>query len=169
MKTDHDNKVSKKSSSATNSPHCYIISLLHLQSLKTLNPIQDLQSVTETSPREISHQKLTLRFALVGREFGVTSLHHGNDVGAGFARAVLGAGQNVAAAQSDGDGRLLNRRRLLPTFLENTHQNVAFQAVVLELVAFRVRNILLQRGIRGKEEGGEGTRHNAIAHVKLGH
>ena len=89
-----------------------------------------------------ANQELTLRFSLIVGQFRVASFHHGNDVGARFSSSIFGASEDVAAAQRDRDGRLLNRRRLLPTFLENSHQNVAFKAVVLKLISFRVRNVL---------------------------
>ena len=41
--------------------------------------------------------------------------------------------------QCDGDARLLDRARLLPPFLENTHQQLPLQAEILELISLQDR------------------------------
>ena len=88
----------------------------------------------------------TLRFSFVSVEFRITSFHHGNDVRAGFAGSVLRPSENVAPAKRYRDSRLLDGRRLLPTLLENSHQDVTFQTVVFELVTLRVRHVLSKKG-----------------------
>ena len=72
---------------------------------------------------------------------GVDALENGYDVGAGLAGAVFGARQNVATRQRDRYARLLNGRRILPALLEDAHQELALETVVLELVAFRRRHV----------------------------
>lgn len=62
-------------------------------------------------------------------------LQQRNSVGAGLAGAVLGSGQDVAAKQSDRYSSLLDGRGLLPALLKDAHQQFAFQAKLLEIIA----------------------------------
>ena len=52
-------------------------------------------------------------------------LEDGDGVGASLSSAVLGPRQDVSAAERDRNGGLLDRRRLLPTLLEDAHQEFA--------------------------------------------
>ncbi len=65
----------------------------------------------------------------------VDALEDRDDVGAGFAGAVLGSGKDVAAGQRDRNARLLDWGGRFPALLEDAHEKLTLQAVVLELVA----------------------------------
>lgn len=60
----------------------------------------------------------------------IDSLQDWDRVGARLAGAVLGSCQNVSATQGDGDGCFLDWRRLLPTLLENAHQQFACRQII---------------------------------------
>jgi len=69
-------------------------------------------------------------------------LQHGDGERGGLAGAVLGARQDIAPSQRDGNRLLLDGRRALEPLLEDAHQELAFQKVILEFVSFRRRDIL---------------------------
>ena len=95
----------------------------------------DLAGLEGELARRHDDQRLDL---VLGR---VNALQYGNDVGARLAGAVLGASENVAAGERDWDARLLDGRRILPALLEDAHEQLALQTVVLELVALGGRHI----------------------------
>lgn len=95
--------------------------------------------------------------------FGVDTLEGGDDEGGGLSSSVLGAGEDVATGEGDGDGFLLNgggtlelwrekqvntrekteeKERITHTGLEDTHQQLSLEEVVLELVTLGVGDIL---------------------------
>ena len=69
------------------------------------------------------HMKVALTLNVIFG--GVNLIQDWDSVGASFARSVFGASQDVSAALCDWNGSLLNRRRLLPSLLEDTHQHFA--------------------------------------------
>mmetsp|Transcript_586 Transcript_586/g.1762 ORF Transcript_586/g.1762 Transcript_586/m.1762 type:complete len:227 (+) Transcript_586:600-1280(+) len=74
-----------------------------------------------------------------------------DDEGGGLARAVLGARQQVAAGERNRDGLLLDGGGLFEAFLENTHEQFAFQKVVLKVVPLGLGDVLrLKAGILGR-------------------
>jgi hypothetical protein len=105
-------------------------------------------------------------------DFGVDTLEGRNDEGGGLSRSVLGTSEDVATGESDGDGFFLNGRGTLElrtqvmsgirrrkrreegthTGLKDTHQQLALEEVVLELVTLGVGDIL--QGGKRKEKGG---------------
>jgi len=101
--------------------------------------LRDLDADLASLQRELASRHDDQRLDLVLGD--VDALEDRNDVGARFAGAVLGAREYVAAGESDRYARLLNGRRILPALLEDAHEELALEAVVLELVAFRCRHI----------------------------
>ncbi len=107
-------------------------------------------------------KELTLDLVLCG----IDLLQHRNAEGSRFARSVLGPGKDVTARERDGDGLFLDGRGRLRTgttttgselqteeqhgfvephleaLLENPHQQLPLQEVVLELAALRGGDIL---------------------------
>ncbi len=90
-------------------------------------------------------------------EIRVDLLETGNAIRARLPGAILGSRKDVLSCkwrsplarrvpgptgQRDRDRRFLNRTRLLPAFLEDAHEQIAFQAEILEFIAFRIRDIL---------------------------
>lgn len=65
----------------------------------------------------------------------VDALQDWDDVGSRLTSSVLGSGQDIATGQSDWDARLLDWRWSFPALLEDAHEKLALQAVVLELVS----------------------------------
>jgi hypothetical protein len=105
-------------------------------------------------------------------DFGVDTLEGRDDEGGGLSRSVLGTSEDVATGEGDGDGFFLNGRGTLElrtqvmsgirrrkrreegthTGLKDTHQQLALEEVVLELVTLGVGDIL--QGGKRKEKGG---------------
>eukprot|EP00760_Papus_ankaliazontas_P008881 PhM_4_TR13942/c4_g1_i1/m.5384 len=69
---------------------------------------------------------------LHGVDFGVHLLERRDDEGGGLAGAVLGARHDVLAGEGDGDGLLLDGRGALEALLEDAHEQLALEEVVLE-------------------------------------
>jgi len=80
--------------------------------------------------------------ALDLRYFGVDTLEGGNDECGGLARAILCAGKNISASESDGDALFLDRGGLFVTGFEYTHQQITVKLEVFEFQSFRIRDIL---------------------------
>ncbi len=60
------------------------------------------------------------------------------------ALTVLGPRKNVSASEGDGDGLLLDGRGLLKALLEDAHEQLALEVVVLKVVTLGVRDVLEQ-------------------------
>mmetsp|Transcript_15818 Transcript_15818/g.40766 ORF Transcript_15818/g.40766 Transcript_15818/m.40766 type:complete len:470 (-) Transcript_15818:225-1634(-) len=114
---------------------------------------------------------------------GVRLLEHGDDEGGGLSRAVLRAGQDVAPRERDWDRLLLDGRGTLKARLEDAHQQLTLEEVVLELVALG-RGDVLRLGahiLRGERQTvlpflgrhARRRRHPArrgeVAHSRVGH
>mmetsp|Transcript_59395 Transcript_59395/g.173770 ORF Transcript_59395/g.173770 Transcript_59395/m.173770 type:complete len:237 (-) Transcript_59395:304-1014(-) len=84
------------------------------------------------------HEYQALDDVLGGRAL----LEQRDDEGAGLAGAVLGARQHGLPRQGDRDAILLDRRGLLVALLEDPHEELALEVVVLEVVALRRRHVL---------------------------
>lgn len=65
----------------------------------------------------------------------VDALEDRDHVRACLSGAVLGASQDVAASQCDWDARLLDGRWSFPALLENAHQELSLETVVLEFMS----------------------------------
>lgn len=62
------------------------------------------------------------------------------------------ASEDVASGEGDRDGLLLDWTRTLETSFEDAHEKLAFEKVVLEVVAFGVEDVL-RRGAEGDGVG----------------
>lgn len=71
----------------------------------------------------------------------VDALQDWDHVRACFACAVLCARQDVAACQCDWDARLLNWRWSFPALLEDAHQELTLETIVLEFMSLGSRDI----------------------------
>lgn len=85
----------------------------------------------------------------------VDLLNAGNDEGGSLAGAVLGACEDVAPGENDGNGLFLNRTGLLKALFEDTHEQLALKVVIFELVPLGGGDIL--KGERGKVVVGGAT------------
>lgn len=72
---------------------------------------------------------------------GVNALKSGNYERSGLAGAILGAGQNITAGQSDRNRLLLDGRRLFEASLEDAHHQLSLNVEILELQALSCCNI----------------------------
>lgn len=76
------------------------------------------------------------------RCFGIDVLEDRNNVGCGLAGAVLRAGEDVSACQSNRNRFLLNRGGLLESSFEYAHEQFTLDVEFLEVEAFCFRDIL---------------------------
>mmetsp|Transcript_46946 Transcript_46946/g.78217 ORF Transcript_46946/g.78217 Transcript_46946/m.78217 type:complete len:419 (-) Transcript_46946:177-1433(-) len=75
-------------------------------------------------------------------DVSVDALQGGDEEGGGLSGAVLGTGEDVATSEGDGDGLLLDGRRLLKALFEDAHEELAFQVVVLKVVVLDGDDVL---------------------------
>lgn len=73
---------------------------------------------------------------------GIDSLEDGYYEGSGFACAIFGACQNVAAGEGDGDRFFLNGRGLFEASFKDTHHELSFDIEIFEFEAFGCSDIL---------------------------
>ena len=83
-------------------------------------------------------KKLTLNVLLGDVDF----LDARNYEGSSLASAVLGTCKDIAPCKNDGDRFFLDRAWLFKALLEDTHEELALQIVVLKLVALGRSHIL---------------------------
>mmetsp|Transcript_27995 Transcript_27995/g.88943 ORF Transcript_27995/g.88943 Transcript_27995/m.88943 type:complete len:246 (+) Transcript_27995:1026-1763(+) len=88
--------------------------------------------------------------ALDGALGGGALLEQGDNKGARLAGAVLRAGQHRLAGQGHGDAVLLDRRGLLVALLEDAHEELPLEEVVLEVVALGRRHVLRLHAVVGR-------------------
>lgn len=75
-------------------------------------------------------------------DIGVNLLEDGNRVRSSLSSAVFSSGEYISTSHGNWYAGFLNGRGLLPTFFENPHQQLPFEAELFEFVPFRVCNIL---------------------------
>merc|ERR1719261_1113637 len=80
--------------------------------------------------------------ALNMRLLGLQLLQQRNAEGSSLARPILGAREDVLAREGDGNALFLDGRRHFVPLLEDTHQQLPLEEVVLELVALRRGHVL---------------------------
>ena len=84
--------------------------------------------------------------------FEVDLFERGDDEGSGLSGSVLCTGKNISSSEGNGYGFFLDRRWALEASLEDAHEQLALQEVVLKLVALGCRDVL-ERGKRQEEVG----------------
>jgi hypothetical protein len=84
-------------------------------------------------------------FTLDNILFRVNLFKNWDAVGSSLTSAVLGSGQNVFSSERDRYAGFLDRGRLFPAFLENTHQQFSLQTKLFKLVAPCVSHILHEK------------------------
>lgn len=75
-------------------------------------------------------------------DVSVDALQSGDEEGSGLSGAVLGTSEDVTTSKGDGDGLLLDGRRLLKALFEDAHEELAFQVVVLKVVVLDGDDVL---------------------------
>mmetsp|Transcript_7587 Transcript_7587/g.12771 ORF Transcript_7587/g.12771 Transcript_7587/m.12771 type:complete len:359 (+) Transcript_7587:1202-2278(+) len=121
----HDVVTQVGASSGHHHLHCHVLT----------NLLHDGGSLQSQLSSGYQHQHLDTIHS------GVNFLEARDNERPGLAGAILGSGQHISAGQNDGNSLFLDRRRLLKSFLKNSHKQFSLQIIVFKFMSFGGGNV----------------------------